>query len=35
MPAADDLKAIRNHIVKFPESFIEILEDPEFKAALP
>jgi uncharacterized protein (TIGR02453 family) len=35
MPAADDLKAIRNHIIKFPENFIEILEDPEFKSALP
>ena len=35
MPAASDLKAIRNHIMKFPEIFNEILEDPEFNAALP
>lgn len=35
MPEAEILKAIRNHILKYPENFTEILDDPKFRAALP
>jgi uncharacterized protein (TIGR02453 family) len=35
MPAAGPLKAIRQYISRFPEEFIEIVSQPEFKSVYP
>lgn len=35
MPEAEQLKAIRNYISRFPEEFLEIINEPEFKAIYP
>jgi uncharacterized protein (TIGR02453 family) len=35
MPGNDSLKAIRQHIEKYPDVFTEIIENPQFKAFFP
>jgi uncharacterized protein (TIGR02453 family) len=35
MPAAEPLKAIRQYISRFPEEFLEIINQPEFKSVYP